>query len=102
MSETTKHDFDLEKCIELEFIKGSYERLLPLLQRYKKKAEDPNPSYYTDEDRYIALERFHLELARFALDYLAVKKGIPITHPKPVTLEELEDFLQKLLADKSE
>lgn len=40
---TTNDDFDLEKHIEQECIKGSYDRLLPVIQKVAKYAEE-NPN----------------------------------------------------------
>jgi hypothetical protein len=101
MSETTaeyrtsKDESNFEKYIELEFVKRIHERLTPFIEKYCEEAK-ADDSYTYKENRYIELERFNLELARFALDFLAVQKGIPIAHPKPVTQKDLEESLKDL------
>ena len=103
MSETTAEhntsndDFDLEKHIEQECIKGSYDRLLPVIQKIAGYAEQtPNTS---NINRYVQLENLSLELSRLALDFLAIQKGIvpPQRQPKLATQEQLEEIKEMLL-----
>ena len=68
---TSNDDFDLEKHIEQEIIKGSYDRLRLVLEYYKDTAE--NEIRNLDIKEYIQIESLNLELARFVLDYLMLK-----------------------------
>ena len=94
---TSKDEFDLQKHIEQELIKGSYDRLLPIIQKFAGYAES-GPSSASDIATYAKLESLSLELARFALDYLAVKNGIDTKQPKSTrekSLEKIETHLVK-------
>ena len=95
---TTNGDFDLEKHIEQECIKGSYDRLLPVIQKIAEYAlKNPNTG---NVNGYVQLEKLSLELAQLALNYLAVQKGIAIEPPRPATREELEEISKEILANK--
>ena len=80
MSETTEEyttsndDLDLEQHIEQECIQGSYQRFLPLIQELEEKLKTPDLSKAA-KDTYL---KQYVELARFALDYLTVKKEIDV------------------------
>ena len=94
MSETeAKYETDnwtVEQHIEQECIKGSFDRLYPILADAHERAEnainDNNISLTVrtaNIERYVELEKVALELARFALDYFTESRagsseGLPI------------------------
>lgn len=77
---TTNDDFDLKTHIEQELIKGSYDRLLPIIKRVAKLAESNPPKDIVES--YVQLESLSLELAQFALEYYAVKNEIDTNEQK--------------------
>ena len=93
---TSDDDFDLEKHIE-ECIQGSYNRLRPIIEKLAKSAEEK--PYSTALKHYINVEKLSIELAQFALDYLAIQKGIvpQQRQPKLATQEQLEEVKEILL-----
>ena len=84
-------EFDLQKHIEQELIKGSYDRLLPIIQKAAEYAE--SNSNKGNVESYAKLESLSLELARFALDYLAVKNGIDTKQLRSTSKEEFAEVM---------
>ena len=106
MSETaaeynvSKDTSDLEVYIDQKFIRESHDRLRPIIEATAKRLEAvPNSGDFFQ--RYVELEKLSLELARLALDYVAVQKGLAIKTPSPVTRQGLEDTLKKLTDTRS-
>ena len=106
MSETaaeysvSKDTSDLEAYIDQKFIRESYDRLRPIIEDAVKRFENM-PNSNSNFQMYVELEKLSLELARLALDYLAVQKGLAIKPPSPVTRQELEDTIKKLTDTRS-
>lgn len=71
---TDTDDFNLDTFIERDLIKGSHDRMHPILNKLAESIKE-NPSASAYQDFYIELEKLMLETAKLAVEYRQTKES---------------------------
>ena len=71
---TNTDDFNLDAFIEKDLIKGSHDRMHPIINQLAESLKE-NPSAGAYQDFYIELEKLMLETAKLAVEYRQTKES---------------------------